>query len=88
MKEAFNVVVLFFLLALLLVFAGGVYVGTKYTDNQIGFDSLQKKVDSLRDENFVTGVELGRWEMTIEWYKEANPKEARRLEEWRSHNTE
>jgi hypothetical protein len=88
MKEAFNAVVLFFLLALLLVFGGGVYVGTKYTDNRIGLDSLQKKVDSLNDENFVTGVELGRWEMTMEWYREANPKEARKLEEWRSHNTE
>jgi hypothetical protein len=88
MKEAFNAVVLFFLLALLLVFGGGVYVGTKYTDNQIGLDSLQKKVDSLNDENFVTGVELGRWEMTMEWYREANPKEAQKLEEWKSHNTE
>jgi hypothetical protein len=71
-----------------LVFAGGVYVGTKYTDNKIGLDSLQRKVDSLHDENFVNSVELGRWEVTMEWYKEENPKEAKKIEDWRSHNTE
>jgi hypothetical protein len=76
-------------LAILLFFFGlGFYVGTMYTDNQIGLDSLQRKVDSLHDENFINSVELGRWEITMEWYKEANPKEAKKIEEWRSHNTE
>jgi hypothetical protein len=78
----------FAVFVLFLFFAGGVYVGTKYTDNKIGLDSLQHKVDSLHDENFVNSVELGRWEVTMDWYREENPKEAKKIEDWRSHNTE
>jgi len=79
---------IFTLFVFFLVFGGGVYVGTKYTDNQIGLDSLQSKVDSLHDENFVNSVELMRWETTMEWYREENPEEAEKIENWRSHNTE
>jgi hypothetical protein len=76
------------LLILFFFFGLGFYAGARYTDNRIGLDSLQRKVDSLHDENFINGVELMRWETTIEWYRDVNPKEARKLEEWRSHNTE
>jgi hypothetical protein len=88
MKKALERVGIFFLFVIFLVFLGGFYLGTRYTDNKIGVDSLQHKVDSLHDENFIIGVELMRWESTIDWYREANPKEAKRLEDWRSQNTE
>jgi hypothetical protein len=88
MKNALNTIVMIFIVSALVIFGAGFYVGARYTDNQIGINKLQTQVDSLRDENFILGVELSRWETTIEWYKENHPKEAQKLEEWRSHNTE
>lgn len=95
MKEALEKIGLFVLFVLFLVFAGGFYVGARYGDNKVGVDSLQTRVDSLKlvndslhGENFMLNVEMGRWDVTMEWYKEVNPKEAKRLEDWKSHNTE
>lgn len=76
------------MLGLLVSFSAGFYVGAKYTDNQIGMDSLQKVVDSLKEENFAKEVNLGRWEVTMDWYKDENPKEAKKIEKWKSRNTE
>jgi hypothetical protein len=88
MKKIFETAGSILIFIIMIAFFGGVYLGTKYTDNQAGVEILQHKVDSLKDENFVLEVELSRWETTIEWYKEAHPKEAKKLEHWRSHNTE
>lgn len=51
-------------------------------------DSVQKVTDSLHDELFNSRVEVGRYEMTLDWYKTEHPKEAKKFEEWLSHNTE
>jgi hypothetical protein len=88
MKKALEKVGIFFLFVIFFVFLGGFYAGARYADNKIGVDSLQHKVDSLHDENFVLGVELNRWETTIEWYREENPSEAKKLDDWKSQNTE
>lgn len=88
MKEALKTIVVFIFFAALVVFTAGFYAGARYTDNKIGIDRLQAQVDSLRDENFILGVELSRWETTIEWYRENRPREARALGDWRSKNTE
>ncbi len=88
MKDTLKNLGLLLLFAFFLFFVGGFYVGAKYGDNSIGVDSLQRKVDSLHDENFMLNVEMGRWDVTMEWYKEENPKEAKKIEDWRSHNTE
>lgn len=95
MKDTLKNIGLFVIFVFFLFFVGGFYVGAKYGDNRIGVDSLQKKIDrlqfvadSLHDENFMLNVEMGRWDVTMEWYKEENPKEAKKIEDWRSHNTE
>ena len=51
-------------------------------------DSTQVLVDSLHDELFNVTVEVGRYETTLDWFKEEHPKEAKKFEEWLSHNTE
>jgi hypothetical protein len=88
MKKTLENIGILVLVVFFAIFMLGFYVGSRYTDNQIGIDSLQKQIDSLRQENFVNGVEAGRWEVTMEWYREVNPKEAKKIEDWRSHNTE
>lgn len=88
MKNVLNTIVMIFMVSALAIFGAGFYVGARYTDNQIGIDRLHAQVDSLRDENFILNVELSRWETTIEWYKESHPQEVKKLEDWRSHNTE
>lgn len=58
---------------MMLFFAAGFYIGARYTDNQIGIDDQR--------------AELGKWEMTMEWYRKQNPKEAKKIEDWKSRNT-
>lgn len=81
MKEILKTIGGFLFGLALFAFFGGFYVGAKYSDNSIGLNSLQ-------EENLSLEVELNRWEKTIEWYRRNNPKEAKKLEKWRSHNTE
>lgn len=45
-------------------------------------------VDSLRNEDFIKGTIIGRYEITMEHLKETHPKIGKELEEWMSHNTE
>ena len=49
---------------------------------------LRALVDSLRDENFIKSTEIGRYEITLDWLKETNPKAGKEFEDWMSHNTE
>ena len=88
MKNIITITLRILIAIMLFFFAGGFYVGARYTDNKIGIDDLQNRVDSIKDEKFASDVELSRWETTMEWYREHNPKEAKKIEDWRSHNTE
>lgn len=45
-------------------------------------------VDSLRNEDFIKGTMLMRYEVTLEHFKETNPKFAKEFEDWMSKNTE
>jgi hypothetical protein len=51
-------------------------------------DSLVNTIDSLRDENFINGNTIGRYELTLEHLKEVNPKAAAEFENYLSHETE
>lgn len=53
-----------------------------------GIAALMNQRDSLRDELFVTRVELGRWEMAFEIFKEKDSKPAQRFELIKSTQTE
>ena len=48
----------------------------------------QIELDSLRDETFILGVELGRYEITLDHLRETNPKVAKEFEEFMFHETE
>lgn len=45
-------------------------------------------VDSLRNEDFIKGTIITRYEVTLEHFKETNPKFAKEFEDWMSKNTE
>lgn len=49
---------------------------------------LLKQVDSLRDENFIKSTELGRYELTLEYLKEVNPKAHKQFETYMYTQTE
>jgi hypothetical protein len=51
-------------------------------------DSTQVVADSLYQELFNANVIVGRYETTLDWYKTEHPKEAKKFEDWLSHNTE
>ncbi len=44
--------------------------------------------DSLRNEDFIKGTIITRYEITLEHFKETNPKFAKEFEDWMSKNTE
>ena len=44
--------------------------------------------DSLRNEDFIKGTIITRYELTLEHLKEVNPKAAAEFEDWMSKNTE
>jgi len=51
-------------------------------------DSLQRSFDSIRDVNFSLEVELGRWDLSIEYLKRVDPEAAKKVEYYYSHETE
>ncbi len=51
-------------------------------------DSLIYTIDSLRDENFINSTTIGRYELTLDYLKEVNPKAATEFENYLSHETE
>ena len=50
--------------------------------------TLQSTTDSLRDENFIKDVEIGRYELTLDYLQEVNPKAALQFVNYMSHETE
>jgi hypothetical protein len=51
-------------------------------------DSLTNISDSLRDESFVNSIEASRYEITLEIYKEKNPKAVEEIELIKTTQTE
>lgn len=49
---------------------------------------LLKQIDSLHDENFIKSTELGRYELTLEYLKEVNPKAHKQFETYMYTQTE
>lgn len=58
---------------------------TKLRANDITYKT---KVDSLELELFNSKNELGRYEITLDYFREANPKEANRFEKYLITETE
>lgn len=64
-------------------------------DVRLSIEDIQKinelyklETDSLKSEDFVKGTIIGRYEVTLEHFKETNPKFAKEFEDWMSKNTE
>lgn len=49
---------------------------------------MQRIIDSLHDENFTKSTELGRYELTLDWLKEENPKAHKQFENYLYTQTE
>ena len=61
-------------------------------DQRIQIKTLKEtssyKIDSLYDEAFNAKVEAGRYELTLEHFKEVHPKAAKQFEDYMAHETE
>ena len=64
-------------------------------DVRLSVDDIQKinqmyklEADSLRSEDFIKGTIITRYEITLEHFRETNPKFAEEFENWMSQNTE
>jgi hypothetical protein len=51
-------------------------------------DSLQYVTDSLYDELFIKHIENGRYELTLDYLQEVNPKAALQFVNYMNHETE
>lgn len=51
-------------------------------------DSLISIKDSLYDENFVNLTTISRYELTLEYLEDVNPKAAKQFEDFLEHDTE
>jgi hypothetical protein len=51
-------------------------------------DSLNYQIDSLNNEIFINETIVTRYEISLDYLKEVNPKAAKQFEEYLSHNTE
>jgi hypothetical protein len=49
---------------------------------------LSNKVDSLKSEIFITATIIGRYELSLDYLKESNPKAAKEFEKFYNHETE
>jgi hypothetical protein len=49
---------------------------------------MQSQLDSLHDESFNASTTNGRYELSLEYLKEVNPKAAKDFEDFFSHQTE
>jgi hypothetical protein len=50
--------------------------------------ALSNKADSLKSELFITSTVIGRYELSLDYLKESNPKAAKEFEEFYNHETE
>jgi len=51
-------------------------------------EQLQAQVDSLKSENFILQTQLGRYELTLDYLQEVNPKAALQASNYMNHETE
>jgi hypothetical protein len=51
-------------------------------------DSLQNRCDSLYDELFIEKVQNGRYELSLEYLYEINPKAGKEFQDFMEHETE
>ena len=51
-------------------------------------DSLQNRCDSLYDELFISKVQNGRYELSLEYLYEINPKAGKEFQNFMEHETE
>jgi hypothetical protein len=51
-------------------------------------EQLQTQVDSLQSENFILQTQLGRYELTLDYLQEVNPKAALQASNYMNHETE
>lgn len=50
--------------------------------------ALEQTIDSLESEVFIKSTEVGRYEITLEWLKETNPKAHQEFENYLTTQTE
>jgi hypothetical protein len=55
---------------------------------KVDLGALQHQLDSLHDETFNLSNALGRYELTLEYLKEVDPKAAKKFNDYMSHETE
>jgi hypothetical protein len=51
-------------------------------------EQLQTQVDSLKSENFILQTQLGRYDLTLDYLQEVNPKAALQASNYMNHETE
>ena len=51
-------------------------------------EQFQAQVDSLKSENFILQTQLGRYELTLDYLQEVNPKAALQASNYMNHETE
>lgn len=79
---------------ILTVFSVGLILFTMYTQNEkinqmkTDVSKLKLERDSLQADLFISKTMLGRYELTVEYLKEANPKAAKQFESYLSSETE
>jgi len=56
--------------------------------SKVNITTTNQLADSLRDELFITKSTIGRYELTLEYMKDVNPKAAHEFEQYMSHETE
>ena len=55
---------------------------------EVNNTALSNKVDSLKSELFITSTVINRYELSLDYLKELNPKAAKEFEEFYNHETE
>ena len=60
----------------------------EYAAVSIDNSQKQKAIDSLQEELFIKQTEIGRYELSVEYLKEVNPKAGAQLEHYLSNETE
>jgi len=64
-----------------------VYTGGDIEKGKL-IDSLQNRCDSLKDELFILQTQNGRYELSLEYLYEINPKAGKEFQNFMEHETE
>jgi hypothetical protein len=65
-----------------------IWLAFRTTGQDRTITTLTNQVDSLRSELFITSTVNGRYELSLDYLKESNPKAAKEFEEFYNHETE